>query len=98
MSLRISAYRTDDGLIFEDDLVAKQHDYWLQMLTLVDSMPLQASSESPDDIRRQRASWLCENAKQIAKLAKHATDNRAVATNGGKPDAQAKAMLEGDDK
>lgn len=78
MGLRISAYKTDDGMVFNGDNAqkeSKQHDYWLRLVTLAATMPLQASSETAGQVVKQRAGWLQENAKEIAKLTKHAMNH-----------------------
>lgn len=95
MSLLISAYKTDDGFVFEDAQIAKEHDYWLQMRVLAEKIPAPASSEPVKVLTRQRTTWLVENAKQIVKLAKYATDHRDKATNAADPNQL--SLLEGDD-
>ncbi len=79
---RISAYSTEDGMIFRNRQDAKEHEYWLALVELQRSIPGAASSEPIDELERQRAAWLLEHAKAIAKFAKYARNHAKNGATG----------------
>ena len=57
MATRISAYKTNDGRLFEDPQVAAQHE----MLMLVNDVRAVCAKKSNSCLEL----WLCENATRI---------------------------------
>ncbi len=72
--LTVSQYTTEDGNQFMNRDEAKEHSYWLHLVELCGSLPIQASTESGPEINRQRADWMKIHAKEIARLCKYAKD------------------------